>query len=155
MYKDCGYPYEPFIQDSVIKYLADKGYSKNIVSKGLHEHGADIRVCNEKYSRYWLVECKGGSRNAKNTGSADVSNFLVGLAQIITRIHSKTMPTATKGSNKYGVAYPDYFKDKHLKKVHWTVCKQLNLHFFFVDKDGNVEEYNWQRIRTKNEGRPE
>lgn len=149
MYRDCGYPYEPFIQDSVSKYLAEKGYSKNIISKGLHEHGVDIRVCNENYGRYWLVECKGGARNAKNASSADVSNFLVGLAQIITRIHSKTIPTAIKGSNKYGVAYPDYFKDKHLKKVHWTVCKQLNLYFFFVDKKGNVEEYDWRKMKKE------
>ena len=143
------YPHESFIQDSIIAYLANKGYSKNVVSKDLHEHGVDIRVCNKNYSRYFLVECKGGAINAKSVTGTESVNFVMGLGQIITRIHSKTIPMAVKGADKYGVAYPAHFKEKHLSKIHWTVCKQLNLHLFFVDKNGDVEEYNWQRIKKE------
>ena len=144
-----GYPYEPFIQAATVKYLASIGYSQNIKAKKLREHGVDIRVKNNKYSRYWLIECKGGPRRAKHPNASAISSFWCGLGQILTRIHSKTQPTGASGSNKYGIAYPDYFKDKFLKKIHWHVCKQLNLYFFFVDPHGHVEMYDWQRIKQE------
>ncbi len=71
------YPHESFIQDSIVTYLAGKGYSKNVVSKDLHEHGVDVRVCNKNYSRYFLVECKGGAINAKSVTGTESVNFVI------------------------------------------------------------------------------
>ncbi len=140
------YPYETFVQKSVLDYLKTKNFSIG-ASKELWEHGVDIKVRNVNYSRYWLVEVKGGSKS-KNAKSVDTNNFVFGLGQIITRIQSSTNPQAAVGSNKYGVAYPYYFK-KFLerKRLHWNLCKNLNLYVFLVKETGEVEECNWKRIR--------
>ncbi len=140
------YPYEIFIQDRVAEHLISKGYSIQKNSE-LHGHGVDIKARNEKYSRYWLVEVKGGS-SSKNAKSVNTNNFVFGLGQILTRIQSVVPPKATAGSNKYGVAYPDEFK-KFLRsqRLHWNLCKNLNLYIFFVRKNGDVEEYNWERVK--------
>ncbi len=143
------YPYETFIQKMIIAYLEDKGYTKVINASDLREHGVDIKVRNKDYSRYWLIEVKGGS-TSNNAKSVDTNNFVFGLGQIVTRIQSITEPKASAGSNKYGVAYPDYFR-KYLerKRLHWNVCKNLNLTIFLVDKDGVVEEYDWKKIKNE------
>lgn len=144
------YPYEPFIQAAVLDYLnTARNYGKVVASKEPWEHGVDIKVKNNKYARYWLVEVKGGS-TAKNANSVDTNNFVFGLGQIVTRIQSITAPVATAGSNKYGVAYPDYFiKFLKRKRLHWNLCKSLNLYVFLVDENGNVEEYDWKRIKRE------
>ena len=144
------YPYEPFIQTAVIKYLSTKkNYSTSVAARGLREHGVDIKVRNNAYSRYWLVEVKGGSVS-KNATSVDTNNFVFGLGQILTRIQSKTTPTASSGSYKYGVAYPDHFiKFLQRQRLHWNLCKSLNLYIFLVNAHGHVEEYDWRRIRQE------
>ena len=144
-----GFPYEQFIQDAMIMYLEGKGYTKVVNASKLWEHGVDIKVRNKDYSRYWIIEVKGGS-TSKNARSVDTNNFVFGLGQIVTRIQSITEPKASKGSNKYGVAYPDYFK-KYLerKRLHWNLCKNLNLTIFLVGEDGVVEEYDWKRIKKE------
>lgn len=50
---------ETFVQNSVINYLKDNKWSSNLVSKDLKSHGVDIKVRNDKFSRYWLIEVKG------------------------------------------------------------------------------------------------
>ena len=142
------YPCEPFIQRSVVDYLANKkGYSTG-VTKELWEHGVDIKVKHSKYSRYWLIEVKGGSKS-KHANAVDTNNFVFGLGQIITRIQSATDPQAIKGSNKYGVAYPYYFiKFLERRRLHWNLCKNLNLYIFLVKENGEVEEYDWCRIES-------
>lgn len=142
------YPYESFIQESVLNYLKNKNYSKGI-AKELWEHGVDIKVRNNKYSRYFYVEVKGGSKS-KNARSVDTNNFVFGLGQIVTRIQSTTDPQAKTGSNKYGVAYPYYFiKYLERKRLHWNLCKNLNLYIFLVKESGEVEQYDWKRIKTE------
>lgn len=142
------YPYESFIQKAVVKHLGANNYSKG-TTKELWEHDVDIKMRNASYSRYWLIEVKGGS-NAANKRSVETNSFVFGLGQIITRIQSSTDPQAKTGSNKYGVAYPYYFK-KYLerKRLHWNLCKNLNLYIFLVKESGEVEEYNWKRIKDE------
>ena len=136
------YPYELFIQKAMIVYLKNKGYTKIVNASELWEHGVDIKVRNKDYSRYWLIEVKGGS-SSKNARSVETNNFVFGLGQIVTRIQSVTEPKASTGSNKYGVAYPNYF-EKYLgrRRLHWNLCKNLNLTVFLVGENGEVEEYD-------------
>ena len=142
------YPYETFIENSVRKYLSESGYSIG-KPKELWEHGVDLKLRNANYSRYWYVEVKGGSRS-KNARSVDTNNFVFGLGQIITRIQSTTDPQAKRGSNKYGVAYPYYFiKYLERKRLHWNLCKNLNLYIFLVKENGEVEKYDWTRIKSE------
>lgn len=144
------YPYESFIQKAVIKYLdRNNAYGRSKTTKRSWEHGVDIKVRHNKYSRYWLVEVKGGS-NAKSASSVDTNNFVFALGQILTRIQSITPPVAKKGSRKYGVAYPDYFvKFLERRRLHWNLCKSLNLYIFLVNEKGKVEEYDWKRIKEE------
>ena len=142
------YPHESFIQKSVIKYLTEKGWYV-CEEKELWEHGVDIKVRNIKYSRYGYVEVKGGSQ-AKSKRAVETNNFVFGLGQIVTRIQTKTNPRADKGGPKYGVAYPDYFV-KYLQsgRIHWNLCRNLNLYIFLVKSNGEVEEYDWTRIEKE------
>lgn len=142
------YPHESFIQKAVLNHLKENNYSIG-APKELWEHGVDIKMRNASYSRYWLIEVKGGS-NSKNKKSVDTNNFVFGLGQIVTRIQSTTDPQAKTGSDKYGVAYPYYFK-KYLerKRLHWNLCKNLNLYIFLVKESGEVEKYNWKRIKDE------
>ena len=142
------YPYEPFIQKAVLEHLAKNNYSTG-ESRELWEHDVDIKMRNSSYSRYWLIEVKGGS-NSENKRSVETNNFVFGLGQIVTRIQSATNPQAKTGSNKYGVAYPYYFiKYLKNKRLHWNLCKNLNLYIFLVNEVGEVEEYNWKRIKDE------
>src|SRR3989344_7893203 len=98
---------EKFVQDSIIEYLFRKGWSRNLRSKTEKEHGVDIKVRHNNYSRYWLIEVKGdASKNAKYPRSHREVNFNLALGQIITR-----MPTSGargyKYRYKYGVGFPD------------------------------------------------
>lgn len=45
---------EDFVQDKIIEYLNQNGWSKNLKSKTLKEHGVDIKVRNNKFSRYFF-----------------------------------------------------------------------------------------------------
>lgn len=142
------YPHESFIQKSTIEFLVKRGWYV-CAEKELWEHGVDIKVRNVKYSRYGYIEAKGGSQ-AKSKKSVDTNNFVFGLGQIVTRIQTKTDPRADKGGPKYGVAYPYYFiKYLERKRLHWNLCKNLNLYIFLVKESGEVEQYDWKRIKTE------
>ncbi|OQA37040.1 MAG: hypothetical protein BWY53_00124 [Parcubacteria group bacterium ADurb.Bin326] len=46
---------EDFVQKCLIAYLERQGWSKSLQSAELWEHGVDIKVRNNKFSRYWLI----------------------------------------------------------------------------------------------------
>lgn len=80
---------EDFVQDKIIGYLTSNGWSKSLKSKTLKEHGVDIKVRNDKVSRYWLIECKDdASPTAKYPKSHREVNFNPALGQIITRMQT-------------------------------------------------------------------
>ncbi|MBR3122331.1 hypothetical protein IKF28_02725 [Candidatus Saccharibacteria bacterium] len=142
------YPRETVIQKQVLKHLKSCGY-RPVDVKELWEHGVDIKVRHEKYSRYWLVEVKGGS-SSKNAKSVETNSFVFGLGQIVTRVQSRTDPKATTGSNKYGVAYPyDFIRFLERKRLHWNLCRNLNLYIFLVKENGDIEQYDWRRIKRE------
>lgn len=138
---------EDFVRDSIVEYLTKNGWSKSLVSKGLKEHGVDIKVKNDKFSRYWLIEAKGdASALAKYPRSHREVNFNLALGQIITRM--KTGGTrGYKYRYKYGVGYPFSFKDLVVRRVPYDVCDKLNLYFFFVDENGQVEILDWKALK--------
>lgn len=138
---------EKFVQDAIIEYLFRKGWSRNLRAKGLKEHGVDIKVRNNKYARYWLIEVKGdASAKAKYPRSHIEVNFNLALGQIITRMHSDGA-RGYKYRYKYGVGFPTSFKSVVIRRLPYDVCDKLNLHVFFVDSSGKVELYDWRKIR--------
>ncbi len=75
---------EEFVKRSVIKFLANKGWSKNLDYDDLRVHGVDIKVTHSQYRRTFFIEAKGAS---SNRSGAEVA-FVYSLGQIVTRMKS-------------------------------------------------------------------
>lgn len=139
---------EDFVQEKIIEYLTNNGWSTSLKSKTLKEHGVDIKVRNDKVSRYWLIECKGdASPTAKFPKSHREVNFNLALGQIITRMRSDGA-RGYKYRYKYGVGYPASFREIVLRRLPYDVCDKLNLYVFFVSEDGVVELFDWKKIKV-------
>lgn len=139
---------ERFVQKSIIEYLSRKGWSRNLRSKSEKEHGVDIKVRNNKFSRYWLVEVKGdASKTAKYPRSHREVNFNLALGQIITRMKWEGKPGYKYGP-KYGVGFPESFEDLVQRRLPYDVCYKLNLHVFLVNADGKVRFYDWKKLKV-------
>lgn len=139
---------EDFVQSSLIKYLAQQGWSMSLQSKELWEQGVDIKVRNNKFSRYWLIEAKGDPFEiVKNPSGSQSSSFNSALGQIITRMH-RNGTRGYKYGYKYGIAFPISFRKMVLRKIPFDVMDKLNLYLFFVDKKGTVEEIDWKMLKS-------
>lgn len=142
---------EPFIQKAVIKYLEKKGWSRCLQTVDLRESGVDIKVKNNKYERFWLVEVKGDpSSKVKSPAGSRSSSFNSAVGQILTRMHNnrRTKYIGCEHGNKYGIAFSTYFRNMVIKKMpHW-VMRRLCLYIFFVNKKGEVEEINWHKMKN-------
>jgi hypothetical protein len=139
---------EDFVQSSLIKHLELNGWNRSLKSSELWEQGVDVKVCNNKFSRYWLIEAKGDpSANVKNPSGSQSSSFNSALGQIITRMHTKGI-RGYKYRYKYGIAFPKSFKKMVLRKIPFDVMDKLNLYLFFVDSKGGVEEIDWRKLKA-------
>lgn len=87
---------EEFVKNSIIKFLSRSGWGTNLQFGSLRERGVDIKVRHNRYSRYFLIECKGQgkSSNAKSNNSHKEVTFVYSIGQIITRMK-------TGGSTRY------------------------------------------------------
>jgi len=138
---------EDFVQEKIVEYLKSQGWGKSLKAKGLKEHGVDIKVRNDKFARYWLIEVKGdASPKAKYPKSHREVNFNLALGQIITRMQTGGA-RGYKYRYKYGVGYPVSFKDIVLRRLSYDVCDKLNLYVFFVNEAGEVEQFDWRGVR--------
>lgn len=105
---------------------------------GLREKGVDIKVRHNRYSRYFLVECKGeGSRP-----QMDENYFVYSLGQIINR-----MNTTGKTKYYYGLGLHGMSAKIALRRLPWQVAKKLLLYIFSVNNKGNVKKYAWQDLK--------
>lgn len=136
---------EEFVKRSVIHWLSDNDWGKNLRYGGLSDHGVDIRVRHNKYARYFLIEVKGDG-NAKNLSSQREVNFNYAIGQIITRMHTKKTKIYKYGY-KYGIAFPESFRSVVLRRLPYDVCNKLNLYLFFVNNGGSIDFYDWKRLR--------
>lgn len=140
---------EDFVQNCLIKHLGKNGWGKSLRSAELWEQGVDIKVRNNKFARYWLIEAKGDpSVKVKNPSGSQSSSFNSALGQIITRMHSNGK-RGYKYRYKYGIAFPTSFKRMVLRKIPFDVMDKLNLYIFFVDHVGTVEEIDWKKLKSE------
>lgn len=138
---------ETFVQNSLIKYLEANGWSRSLKSAELWEQGVDIKVRNNKFARYWLIEAKGDpSLTVKNPSGSISSSFNSALGQIITRMH-RDGKRGYKYGYKYGIAFPISFKKMVVRKIPFDAMDKLNLYLFFVDGSGGVEEIDWKKLK--------
>lgn len=115
-------------------------------SKTTEEHGVDIKVRHNNFSRYWLIECKGdASKTAKYPRSHREVCFNLALGQIITRMKSNGK-RGYKYGYKYGVGFPASFRDLVVRRLPSNVADKLNLYVFLVNEDGKVEILDWKKL---------
>lgn len=139
---------EKFVQDSIIEHLFHKGWSRNLRSKSVDEHGVDIKVRNNNFARYWLVECKGdASKTAKYPRSHREVCFNLALGQIVTRMKSSGK-RGYKYGYKYGVGFPASFRDLVMRRLPFNVADRLNLYIFLVGVGGKVELLDWKKLKA-------
>ncbi len=138
---------ETFVQETLIKYLANNGWGKSLKGAELWEHGVDIKVRNDRFARYWLIEVKGDpSTKVKNPSGSMSSSFNSALGQIITRMN-RNGKRSYKYGYKYGIAFPSSFRKMVINKIPFDAMDKLNLYVFFVDNKMNVEEIDWKVMK--------
>lgn len=130
---------ETFVKHAVIKWLSRNGWGTDIRFDELHTHGVDIRVRNNKYSRYFFIEAKG---EGKKNPHSEVS-FVYSLGQIITR-----MKDGGSTRNYYGLALPARSAQIAIRRLPWQAAKKLLLYIFSVSSDGTVSRFGWQELRS-------
>ncbi len=133
---------EEFVKKSIIKFLSRNEWGTNLQFGALRERGVDIKVRHNRYSRYFLIECKG---QGKGKSSSEVS-FIYSLGQIISRMKSG-------GTTRYyyGIGLPEKSAKIALRRLPWQVSKKLLMHVFSVNATGNVVRYSWQDLKKMQE----
>ena len=129
---------EKFVKQSIIKWLFRNGWGRNLEVGELRDQGVDIRVKNNKVSRFFLIETKGEGK----TRQVSESTFVHSLGQIITR-----MKTGGTTRYYYGLGLPELSAKIAIRRVPWQVAKKLLLYIFAVDKTGKVKQYSWQDLK--------
>jgi hypothetical protein len=128
---------EEFVKQSVIKFLANNGWSKNLEFGSLKDHGVDIRATNIKYSRPFLIETKGTSSAKSSCENA----FVHSLGQIVTRMKGP------QARYYYGLALPKLSADIALRRVSYQFAVGMCLHILSVENDGEVKWYKPEDIK--------
>jgi hypothetical protein len=130
---------ERFVRRAIIDYLARKGWNTGLREKETAEHGVDIRVRHNKYSRYFLIETKGESASKHARSIAD-SSFVNSLGQIITRMN------VGNARYYYGIGLPEVSAKIALRRLPKQVAKKLLLFIFSVNSNGKVTQYDWKKL---------
>ena len=130
---------EKFVKQSIIKWLFRNGWGRNLEVGELRDKGVDIRVRNNKFSRYFLIETKGESKIRQGQEVA----FVYSLGQIITRMK-------IGGSTRYyyGLGLPESSAKIAVRRLPWQVAKKLLLYVFSVDKNGKIKLYSWRELQA-------
>jgi len=129
---------EKFVKQSIVKWLFRNGWGRNLKVGELRDQGVDIRVKNNKVSRFFLIETKGEGK----TRQVNESAFVHSLGQIITR-----MKTGGTTRYYYGLGLPELSAKIAIRRIHWQVAKKLLLYIFSVSRDGKVKQYAWQDLK--------
>ena len=130
---------EKFVKQSIIRWLFRNGWGRNLEVGELRDKGVDIRVRNNKFSRYFLIETKGESKIRQGQEVA----FVYSLGQIITRMK-------IGGSTRYyyGLGLPESGAKIAVRRLPWQVAKKLLLYVFSVDKNGKIKLYSWKELQA-------
>ena len=129
---------EKFVKQSIIKWLFRNGWGRNLEVGELRDQGVDIRVKNNKVSRFFLIETKGEGK----TRQINESTFVHSLGQIITR-----MKTGGTTRYYYGLGLPEASAKIAIRRVPWQIAKKLLFYIFSVDKIGKVKQCFWKELQ--------
>jgi len=129
---------EKFVKQSIIKWLFRNGWGRNLEVGELRDQGVDIRVNNNKVSRFFLIETKGEGK----TRQVSESTFVHSLGQIITR-----MKTGGTTRYYYGLGLPELSAKIALRRIPWQIAKKLYLIILSVNQREDVIEYDWTSLK--------
>lgn len=129
---------EKFVKKSIVRWLFRNGWGTNLEVGELRDKGADIRVRNNKFSRYFIIETKGESKIRQGQEVA----FVYSLGQIITRMK------VGAARYYYGLGLPETSARIAIRRIPWQVAKKLLLYVFSVDKKGKVKQYSWKNLKV-------
>jgi len=132
---------ERFVRRAIINYLARKGWDRGLREKETAEHGVDIKVRHNRYSRYFFIETKGES-TSKSAKSVREVAFVYSLGQIITRMKTGA------ARYYYGIGLPEVVARIARRRIPWQVAKKLLLYVFSVNNQGKVKQYSWKNLKT-------
>lgn len=120
------------VRRAIVEWLFRNGYGRNLRERGTAEHGIDIRARHNRYPRYFLIEVKGDpEKKIKSLESRREVCFLLALGQIASRMSVSTR-------YRYGIGFPDTYREKVLRRLPWTFCKKTDLCVLLVSKTGKV-----------------
>ena len=115
--------------------------------RALHEHGCDIVARFIRYPKFFHIEAKGDpSARHKRPESGREVNFMLALGQILLHMTPK--------GGKYGIAFPNSYRQKVLKRVPWKMAKHLQLHAFLVRSASDVDVLTWKDLKERQESKP-
>ena len=128
---------EKFVKQAIIKWLFRNGWGTNLEVGELRDRGVDIRVRNNKFTRYFLIETKGKGKIRQ----ADEVAFIYSLGQIVTRMKVGV------ARYYYGFGLPEISAKIAIRRIPWQIAKKLLLYVFAVDKAGKVKQYSWKELK--------
>ena len=128
---------EEFVKIAVIKWLSANNWGKYLQFGGLRDQGVDIKVRNNNYGTYFLIETKGESKIRQGQEVA----FVYSLGQIITRMK------VSRAKYRYGLGLPESSAKIAIRRVPYAVAQKLNLHIFSVSSKGDVKLYKPQDLK--------
>jgi len=128
------------VRRAIQSWLFRNNWGRNYQEKETHEQGIDIKVRHNDYSRYFLIETKGGS-TAKSARSMAETSFVYSLGQIVTRMK------AVDARYYYGLGLPHASAMIAVRRIPWQFAKKMLIHVFSVDVTGKVTLFTWKHMR--------
>ena len=128
---------EKFVKQAVIKWLFRNGWGRNLEVGELRDRGVDIKVRNNKFARYFLIETKGEGKIRQ----ADEVAFIYSLGQIVTRMK------VGAARYYYGLALPESSAKIAIRRLPWQVAKKLLLYVFSINRTSKVKQYSWKNLK--------
>lgn len=122
---------ERVVRRAIINFLARKGWDRGLREKETAEHGVDIKVRHNQYSRYFFIETKGDS-TCKSAKSVRESSFINSLGQIITRMKTGT------ARYYYGIGLPESCARIAVRRIPWA-HKLTKFFYLFTPIINNCE----------------
>lgn len=132
---------ERFVRRAIITYLARRGWDRSLREKETAEHGVDIKVRHNKYSRFFFIETKGESISKSAKSVREVA-FVYSLGQIITRMK------AGAARYYYGIGLPETVAKIAIRRIPYQVAKKLLLYVFSVNRQGKVKQHSWVDLKN-------
>jgi hypothetical protein len=130
---------EDRVRNAVVGHIASKGYANNLKIKSSDEHGVDIYATHkDNAARRIFIEAKGNSPGVNKTLA-----ILIAWGQLLSRV------TAVNLNRIHGLAFPKEWENNVAKLSSHIVAIHLNVHFFFVDTHGDVEEFTAIQFQRK------